>query len=138
MKKILFAVFLLVFVLSVSISAADPVVLAYKTCGTSKGVEDLFEGDYFSLDLFINLDSLKAYFIETNWDGEKAYTMTYPADVKSKVGDNQLYFVLENGTIIKGHNDDNGYDFWVDYNAGSVKLYAADEFNRFSDYMKVR
>ena len=119
-------------------SAAD-IFARFSTFGVTEKVEDLFDGDTFAIDLFFDGSSLKAYIVETVWEGSKIITRNYTADVKSKAGEGKtLYFILENGTEIKGHYDENGYNFWLDFKAGSIKLEPQDEFNSFSDLIKER
>lgn len=129
---ILFSVFLF---LTVSAFAYDSDYLIFTTCGSTKGIEHLFDGDTFSYSLFMDPMTLKAFFVENTFKDGKLTTLTLRADVKSKDTDNMLYFVLENGYIIKGHYDQNGYDFWIDFDHGSIKLHMADEFNTYFDYI---
>lgn len=137
MKKLL-CFLLALLILIPAAAAADPSLLMFSTYGSTEKVEHLFTGSAFALDLIMG-DDLKAVFIETVWENGKIYTKSYPADIKSLKGDTKfLYFVLENDFTIKGHYDDNGLDFWVDYAGGSVKLHYIDEFNPFFDYMGER
>lgn len=140
MKRLLIMTMFSVLLLSVitGASAAD-IFARFSTYGVTEKMEDLFDGDTFAIDLFLDVSSLKAYIVESVWEGSKIMTRNYTADVKSKVGDSKtLYFILENGMEIKGHYDENGYNFWLDFNAGSIKLDPQDEFNSFSDLIKER
>ena len=131
MKKLI--TLILILVLAAGAAAADSGYWRFSTFGSTEGVEHLFDGDMFSLSLYMNRSDLTAYIIETTWKNGKPSTITLRADVKSKTTDNFLYFVLENGYIIKGHHDQNGVDFWMDYDHGSVRLHYDDEFNPYLD-----
>lgn len=131
MKKLI--TLILILVLAAGAAAADSGYWCFSTFGSTEGVEHLFDGDMFSLSLYMSRRDLTAYIIETIWKNGKPSTVTLRADVKSKATDNFLYFVLENGYIIKGHHDQNGVDFWMDYDHGSVRLHYDDEFNPYLD-----
>lgn len=135
MRKLLAVIIVTVFMIMFSSSFADSGYYKFSTYGSTEGVEDLFDGDLFSLSLYMDLSDPNAYFIETTWKNGQLYTLTLRAEVKSKTTDDFLYFVLENGHIIKGHYDQNGYDFWMDYDSGSIKLHMDDEFNPYFDYI---
>ena len=137
MKKIF--CFLFALMLMLSVASADTDLIMFSTYGSTEGLEHLFDGDSFALDLIFMLDEMKAVFIETIFESGKFYTKSYPADIRVKQDDsNFLYFVLENDFIIKGHYDDNSVDFWVDYTGGSVKLHSVHDFIKFFDYMGER
>lgn len=124
---------------SISVAGAADIFARFSTYGVTEKVEDLFDGDTFAIDLFLDGSVLKAYIVESVWIDNKIMTRNYTADVKSKAGEGKtLYFILENGTEIKGHYDENGYYFWLDFNAGSIKLEPQDEFNSFTDLIKER
>ena len=133
MKKL--AVLLIVFLLLVAIStaSADCDYWRFSAFGSTEGVENLFDGEMFSLSLYLGVMDNTAYIIETTWRNGKPSTLTLSATVKALKGDNHLYFVLENGYTIKGHHHDNGVDFWMDYDGGSVRLYYEDEFSPLLD-----
>lgn len=135
MKRTLAFSIFLVFLCCSLPASADDYLMCFSTHGSTQGVDHLFDGDLFALSLYINSSKLTAYIIETTWNDGKASTLKLNASVKSKVDDNHLYFVLENGFVLMGHYDENGYDFWIDYDAGSVKLHAADEFTLGFDYI---
>ena len=103
--------------------------------GGLNGAWDLFDGDMFSFDLYMSATDLSAWIIETTWKNGKSTTITLRANIKSKVNDNHLYFVLENGHTIKGHYDQNGYEFWLDFDSGSIRLHSCDEFLTGLDFI---
>ena len=135
MKRFYAMILLLAVLFSASTAFSSADYWKFTNYGSTEGIEDLFDGDMFSLDLYMSPTDLTAWFIETTWKNGRLTTVTLRADIKSKTGDNHLYFVLENGYTIKGHYDQNGYDFWMDYDAGSIKLRAADEFIKGLNYI---
>ena len=136
MKKLL--CILLALLILPAAAAADTSLLMFSTYGSTEKVGHLFDGEAFAMDLIMGTD-LQAVFIETIWENGKIFTRSYPAEIRSMKGDTKfLYFVLENDFTIKGHYDDNGVDFWVDFTGGSIKLRPADEFVPYFDYIGER
>lgn len=132
MKRLITIILILAMAAAVPASA-DCNYWKFSTFGSTEGVENLFSGDMFSISLYMSVTDLKAFIIETTWKNGKSNTISLRADIKSKTTDNFLYFVLENGYIIKGHHDQNGLDFWLDYEHGSIRLHYDDEFNPYLD-----
>ena len=128
MKRFFAMVISLVIVLSAHSAFAGSDYWKFSNYGSTEGIEDIFDGDMFSFDLYMDPTDLTAWFVETIWSKGQTTTLSLRAKVKSKAGDNHLYFVLENGHTIKGHYDQNGYDFWMDFDDGSIKLRPCDEF----------
>lgn len=135
MKRFFTLILILVLLCAAVPASAGSDYWKFTTYGSTEHVPDLFDGDNFSLDLYMNVTDLSAIIIETTFRNGKASTIVLRAQVKSKTTDNLLYFVLENGSIIKGHYDQNGYDFWMDFDGGSVRLHWADEFMDSLDYV---
>lgn len=135
MRKALALMLALVFLFLSFPAFAESDFLIFYTCGSTEGIENFFEGDFFFFTLYMDPIHLKAYMMETVYKFGNFYTVTRVADVKSKPNDSRLYFVMENGFIIKGHYDLNGYDFWIDFEPGSIKLRPVDEFNLILDFI---
>ena len=130
-----FAIFLSIVIILSDSSAFAEADWKFSAYGSTEGIEDLFDGDMFSFDLYMSATDLSAWIIETTWKNGKSTTITLRANIKSKVNDNHLYFVLENGHIIKGHYDQNGYEFWLDFDSGSIRLHSCDEFLTGLDFI---
>ena len=65
MKKLLSVIILSVLVFVFCSASADTNYFKFSTYGSTEGVEDLFDGDMFSLSLYMGLSDLNAFFIET-------------------------------------------------------------------------
>lgn len=136
MKK-LFCILLALLILPAA-ALAETSLLMFSTYGSTEKVGHLFDGEAFAMDLIMGSD-LQAVIIETRWENGKISTRTFPAKIRSMKDDTKyLYFVLENDFIVKGHYDDNGVDFWMDYTGGSVKLHYVEDFVPFFDYIGER
>ena len=129
--KRFFVLLLIVCLISslVSVSLSADMYMRFSTYGTTHGVESVFDGDTFALDLYMTND-LTAYIQTTVWKGSDATSSIKMARIRSKVGDNKtLYFVFADDSYYTGHYDETyDYMFWLDLPGGSVRLKMADEF----------
>lgn len=133
MKKFMVLLIVLCVFAVVFPASADCRYWRYSAFGSTEGVENLFDGEMFSLSLYLGVYDTSAYIVETDWKDGKPTTYMLSAKVKSLKGDNHLYFVLDNGNTIKGRHHDNGVDFWLDFDGGSIRLYFENEFNPYLD-----
>ena len=121
-----FFALLLVFVLVVPVlSFADPAEPSdkYQTYGRTEDINNIFPGNYFSIEMFMSFD-LNAYLLITTWNDHDATTMTKHAKIKAKVGDMEtLYLVFADESYYTFHYDDeNHVALWLDIDGVSIKM----------------
>lgn len=135
MKKI-FALILIISLLLSSSALGANLYMRFSTFGSTENIGSVFNGDSFSLDLYMTYDDLTAFIQQTVWNGNDTTTSIKLAKIKSKVGDSKtLYFVFADDTYYTGHYDEEySFQFWLDLPGGSIKLTMADEFFSNTDF----
>ena len=130
MKKLIVVVLIISVLFSYSVSSADSTYWKFSTFGDSDQTNGIFDGDYFSFDLYMNPTSLTAFIQLTTWKEYDVTTTTKFAAIKSRTNNpGVLYFVFSDGSYYTGKYDEKGtYLLWLDIKGYSIRLESMDEF----------
>ena len=124
MKRLITIVLILALLLP-CLALADPAepTERYSTYGATEDVGWIFDGDYFSIDLFISYD-LNVYMTVQTWKGHEVSITFKQGTIKSKVDDPvNLYFVFSDGTIYTAHFDDENHVYiWVNIYGQAIRM----------------
>ena len=135
MKRLLSVILLLIMIFPIT-TQADPAEPSdrYSTYGAVKDIDNIFPGDYFSIDLFMSFD-LTAYINIMLWDYHDVMSITKTASIKSKTDEKGiLYLVFADGSYYTYHKDDDGIHIWLDINGKSIRMKYAEWFNPYTDF----
>ena len=129
-KTFAFIMIILVCLSVISGSFASSKYWRFSTFGDSSETKGLFDGDTFSLDLFMCPEELTAYIQISIWKGHDVTTMTKFAKVQSKTSvPKTLFFVFADDSYYTAHYDEKGtYLIWLDIDGYSIRLEDVDEF----------
>lgn len=95
----------------------------YQTFGATEDINNIFPGKYFSIDLFTSFD-LNAYIQIMTWNGHDVTTITKHGAIKTKVGENGIFYILfADGSYYTYHYDDEFHTaLWLDIDGVSIKM----------------
>lgn len=134
MKK-LTALILAVAMLLSAASLADSAEVADKwsTYGKSSDTNGMFDGDYFSIELFMSFD-LMAYIQITTWKGHEMSTTTKVARLRSKTSEpGVLYLVFADESYYTVTYESEGRAYvWLNMDGKEIRMKYADWLDPYS------